>query len=67
VNGISGLVSLSKYLILQFLSIRHTHPFFVPQHTLVTFHKFGHLPFLGIMLYLLDLLVFQLTSPYILE
>jgi hypothetical protein len=30
VNGISGLVSLMKYLILQFLNIRHTDPSFVP-------------------------------------
>jgi hypothetical protein len=37
VNGISGLVSLSKYLILQFLGVRHTNPSFVPQHYLVTF------------------------------
>jgi hypothetical protein len=32
-NGISGLVSLSKYLILQFLDVRHTNPSFVPQHS----------------------------------
>jgi hypothetical protein len=38
-NGISGLMSLSKYLILQLLDIRHTNPSFVPQHTLVIFHK----------------------------
>jgi hypothetical protein len=36
-NGISGLVSLSKYHILQFLVVRHTNPSFVPQHTLVIF------------------------------
>jgi hypothetical protein len=38
-NGISGLVSLMKYLFLQFLDIRHTNPSFVPQSTLVIFHK----------------------------
>jgi hypothetical protein len=40
-NEISGIVNLSKYLILQFLDIRHTNPSFVPQHTLVTFRKSG--------------------------
>jgi hypothetical protein len=30
-NGISGLVSLMKYLILQLLNVRHTNPSFVPQ------------------------------------
>jgi hypothetical protein len=29
-NGISGIVSLLKYLILQFLDIRHIEPSFVP-------------------------------------
>jgi hypothetical protein len=38
-NGISKLVSLSKYLILQFLDVRHTNPSSVSQHTLVIFHK----------------------------
>jgi hypothetical protein len=33
VNKISGLVSLSKYLVLQLLDVRHTYPSFVPQHT----------------------------------
>jgi hypothetical protein len=56
-NGISGLVSLSKYLILQFLDVRHTNSSFVPQHTLVIFHKSGQLLFLIIAFYLLDLLV----------
>jgi hypothetical protein len=32
-NGISGLVGLMKYLVLQLLDVRHTDPFFVPQHT----------------------------------
>jgi hypothetical protein len=67
VNGISGLVSLSKYLILQFLDIRHINPSFIPQHSLVIFHKSGRLLFLDITLYLLDLLIFWLTFLNILE
>jgi hypothetical protein len=39
-NGISGLMSLSNYFVLQLLDVRHTDPSFVPQHTLVIFHKF---------------------------
>jgi hypothetical protein len=38
-NRISGLVSLTKYLILQLFDVRHTDPPFVPQDTLVIFHK----------------------------
>jgi hypothetical protein len=57
-NRISGLVSLSRYLVLQLLDIRHTYPSFVPQHTLVVFHKSRQLLFLDVMLYLRDLLVF---------
>jgi hypothetical protein len=34
-------VSLSKYLILQFLDLRHTDPSFIPHHTLVIFRKSG--------------------------
>jgi hypothetical protein len=34
-DGISGLVSLTKYLILQLLDIRHTNPPLVPQHTFI--------------------------------
>jgi hypothetical protein len=67
VNGISGLVSLSKYLVLQFLAVRHTNPSCVPQHSLVVFHKSRRLLFLDITLYLLDLLVFWLTFLNILE
>jgi hypothetical protein len=36
-NGISGLVSLLKYLILQFLDIRYTDPSFVPQYSIIIF------------------------------
>jgi hypothetical protein len=36
-NGISGLMSLSEYLILQFFDVRHTNLSFVPQHSLVVF------------------------------
>jgi hypothetical protein len=37
VNRISGLMSPSKYLILQFLDVRHTNASFLPQHYLVIF------------------------------
>jgi hypothetical protein len=60
-------VSLSKYLINQFLDVRHTNPTFVPQHSLVIFRKSKRLLFLDITLYLLDLLVFWLTFLNILE
>jgi hypothetical protein len=66
-NQISGLVSLTKYLILQFLDVRHTDPSFVPQYILIIFHRTMRLLFLDIALPLLDLLVFQLAFPYILE
>jgi hypothetical protein len=45
-------VSLSKYLILQFLDVRHTDLSFVPQHTLVIFRKTMRLLLLDIMLHL---------------
>jgi hypothetical protein len=41
VHGISELVSLSKYLILQLLDVRYTDPSFVPQHTFIIFRKSG--------------------------
>jgi hypothetical protein len=34
-NGISGLVSLMKYLILQLPDVRHTNPPLVPKHTFI--------------------------------
>jgi hypothetical protein len=34
-NGISGLVSLTQYLILQLLDVRHINPPLVPQHTFI--------------------------------
>jgi hypothetical protein len=34
-DGISGLMSLTKYLILQLLDIRHANPPLVPQHTFI--------------------------------
>jgi hypothetical protein len=40
-NGIRGIVSLSKYLILQFFNVMHMNPSFVPQPTLVILHKSG--------------------------
>jgi hypothetical protein len=66
-NRISGLVGLSKYLVLQLLDARPTNPSFVSQHTLVIFHKSGRLLFHNIMLYPLDLLMFWLTFSNILK
>jgi hypothetical protein len=34
-NGISGLVSLTKYHILQLHDVRHRNPPLVPQHTFI--------------------------------
>jgi hypothetical protein len=34
-NGISGLMSPIKYLILQLLDVRHANPPLVPQHTFI--------------------------------
>jgi hypothetical protein len=66
-NGISGVVSLMKYLILQPLDIRHTNPSFVPQYTLIIFRKSRQLLFLDVTLNLIDLLIFQLTFSNLLE
>jgi hypothetical protein len=38
-NGISGLMSLMKYLILLLLDVRHTDPSVVPQHSLMILRK----------------------------
>jgi hypothetical protein len=38
-NGISGLVSLTKYLILQLFDVRHTDPSFLPEHSFLIFRK----------------------------
>jgi hypothetical protein len=38
-NGISGLVRLMKYLILQLFDVRHTDPSFVLQHSLIILRK----------------------------
>jgi hypothetical protein len=40
-NGISGLMSLSKYLIIKLLDVRHSDSSFVPQNTLAIFYKSG--------------------------
>jgi hypothetical protein len=66
-NGISGLMCFMKYLILQHLDVRHTNPFLVPQHTFIIFRETRRLFFLDVALYLLDLLIFQLTFSYSLE
>jgi hypothetical protein len=61
-NGISGLVSLMKYLILQLLDVRHTNPSLVPQHTFIIHGETRLFFFLDVLLYLLHLLIFQLAS-----
>jgi hypothetical protein len=66
-NVISGLVSLTKYLILQLLGVRHIDPSFIAQHTLIIFQKSRQLLFLDIILNLLDILIFQLTFPNLLK
>jgi hypothetical protein len=67
INGISRLMCLTKYLILQFLNIRHTDPPFVPQHTFLIFQKTRRLLFLDIVLNILDFLILQLTFPNFLK
>jgi hypothetical protein len=66
-NGISGIVSLTKYHILQLLDVRHTYHSFVPQYTLIIFQKSKQLLFIDIMLNLLDLLILLLTSTNLLK
>jgi hypothetical protein len=61
-NGIRGLVSLTKYLILQLLNIRHTNPSLVSQHTFIIIQETKQFFFLDVVLYLLDLLIFQLAK-----
>jgi hypothetical protein len=39
-NEISGLMSLAKYLILQFLDVGHINPSFVAPYSLIIFLKF---------------------------
>jgi hypothetical protein len=66
-NGISRLMCFMKYLILQFLDVRHTNPSHVPQHTFLIFQKTRRLLFLDVALNLLDLLIFYLTFPNLLK
>jgi hypothetical protein len=66
-NGISTLICFMKYLILQLLDVRHTDPSFVPQHSLIILRKTMRLLFLDVVLYLLDLLIFHLTSTNLLK
>jgi hypothetical protein len=66
-NGISGLMCFTKYLILQLLDVRHTNPSFVPQHSFLIFRKARRLLFLDIALNLLDLLIFYLTFSKLLK
>jgi hypothetical protein len=51
-NGISRLMCFAKYLILQFLDVRHTNPSLIPEQTFLIFRKARRLLFLDIMLYL---------------
>jgi hypothetical protein len=63
-NGISGFVSLTKYLILQLFDVRHTDSSFVLQYTLIIFHKTRWLLLPDITLNLLDLLIFQFIDVF---
>jgi hypothetical protein len=47
-SGISRFMCFMKYLILQFLDVRHTNPSFVPQHSFLVFQKARRLLFLDI-------------------
>jgi hypothetical protein len=38
-NGISGLMSLTQYLILQLLDVRNTNPPHVPQHSFIVLRE----------------------------
>jgi hypothetical protein len=60
-NGISRLMYLRKYLILQFLDVMYTNPSLVPQYSFLIFQIARRLLFLDIALNLLDLLIFYLT------
>ena len=60
-NGIGGLMCVTKYLILQFFDVRHINPPLVPQHSFLIFQKARRLLFLDIVLNFLDLLIFYLT------
>jgi hypothetical protein len=66
-NGISGLVSLTKYLILQLVDVRHANPPLVPQHTFIILGETKRFFFLDVALYLFNLLIFRLTFLNILE
>jgi hypothetical protein len=57
-NRISGLMSLTKYLILQLPDVRHTNPPLVPQHTFIILRETTRFFFLDVSLYLLDLFIF---------
>jgi hypothetical protein len=65
-NGISGLMSLTQHLILQLLDVRHTNPPLV-LHALSPRVPSSRFFFLDVVLYLLDLLIFQLASPNLLK
>jgi hypothetical protein len=56
-NGVSRIMCFTKYLILQFIDVRHTNPSLVPQHTFLIFRKARRLLFLDVALNLLDFLI----------
>jgi hypothetical protein len=61
-NRISGLVSVTKYLILQLIDVRHANPPLLPQHTFIILRETWRFFFLDVALYLLDLMIFHLAS-----
>jgi hypothetical protein len=61
-NGISRLMCFTKYLIHQFFDVRHTNPSLVPQHSFIILQETRQFFFLDVVLYPLDLLIFQLAS-----
>jgi hypothetical protein len=59
-NGISGPIILTQYLILQLLDVRHVNHPLVPQRRFIVLRETRQFLFLDVALYLLDLLIFQL-------
>jgi hypothetical protein len=67
IHEISTLMCFTKYLVLQFLDVRHTNLSLIPQHTFLIFQKVRRLLFLDVMLNLLALLILQLAFPNLLK
>jgi hypothetical protein len=66
-NGISGLVSLTKYLMFQLLDVRHINSPLLPQHTFIILWETRQFFFLDVAVYLLNLLILQLASLNLLK